>query len=280
MWKAWGLMALLLGAGLAFAEEKPRVYEVETVKGESYLPGDTADKVRHKLDLYLPKEAKNYPVFFFIHGGGWRNGSKDGFAKHGEMFAAHGVAFVAINYRLSPSVTHPAHMEDVASAFAWAHKELGARGADLKRIFVSGHSAGGHLAALLGCDPTYLKKHGLSLADIRGVLPISGVFSIGDRMAGVFGDEASRKKASPLAFAGANLPPLLLFYGDKEAGGLGKQAEEYAKAVQGAKGQVVVKMIKDRDHGSIMRNAAGADDEVAKLIFAFIAGNGSLAQAK
>jgi acetyl esterase/lipase len=280
MKKVWGLVAVFLGAGLAVAEEKPRLYEVETIKGESYLSGDTADKVRHKLDLYLPKGEKNYPVLFFIHGGGWTRGSKDGFAKHGEMFAAHGVAFVSTNYRLSPAVTHPGHIEDVASAFAWAHKELGARGADLKRIFVSGHSAGGHLAALLGCDPTYLKKHDLSLADIRGVMPISGVFSISSRLSRLFGDEASRKQASPLTFAGANLPPLLLFYGDKEAGALGKQAEEYAKAVQEAKGAATVKMIKDRDHGSVVRKAADVDDEVAKLIFAFIAGNGSLPKEK
>src|SRR5262245_32562920 len=178
---ACGLLVALLVAGPAPAEEK-KPYEVQVVKGQSYVTGDDADEVRHKYDLYLPKGAKNYPVFFFIHGGAWRGGSKDGFKKHGETFAKHGIAFVATNYRLSPAVTHPAHIEDVAAAFAKSRADLSKRGANVKRIFVGGHSAGGHLAALLASDPSHLKKHGLALTDIKGVIPISGVFVIGNQL--------------------------------------------------------------------------------------------------
>src|SRR5688500_18190690 len=137
---ACGLLAALLVAGPARADEK-KTYEVEVVKDRSYIDGDKAHKTRHRYDLYLPKGAKNYPVFFFIHGGAWRAGSKDGFARHGQTFARHGIAFVATNYRLSPSVKHPAHIEDVAAAFAHARGALAKRGANVKRVFVGGHSA-------------------------------------------------------------------------------------------------------------------------------------------
>jgi acetyl esterase/lipase len=276
---AW-VLVLLLGAGVAQGADdtKKTSYEVDVVKDVAYRDTD-ADKVRHKLDLYLPKGAKNYPVLFFIHGGGWRGGSKNGFARHGKLCASHGIAFVAINYRLSnkdnPEVKHPDHIKDVAQAFAFAHKDLAKRGANVEQIYVSGHSAGGHLCALLATDASYLKEYKLSPANIRGVIPISGVFNINnERMKGLFGDEDSRKKASPLTHVRKELPPFLIFYADKEIAMLGKQAEQFSKAMKDAGAKAEAKMIKDRDHGSIMGKAAAADDEVAKAIFAFIKDNG------
>src|SRR5689334_510250 len=107
-------LAAILGAGIAWGadEKKETKYEVVVEKNVAYKDKD-ADKVRHKLDLYLPKDAKDYPVFFFIHGGAWRFGSKDGMGRHGRMFARRGIGFVAINYRLSPKVKHPEHIKDV-----------------------------------------------------------------------------------------------------------------------------------------------------------------------
>jgi acetyl esterase/lipase len=218
---------------------------------------------------------------FFIHGGGWRGGSKNGFAKHGNTAASHGIAFVSVGYRLSPKIAHPEHIKDVAQAFAWVVKNLGKRGANLHQIYVSGHSAGGHLAALLATDEDYLKTYKLSTENIRGVIPISGVFNVSSaRMEKIFGDEASRKKASPQTHVREKLPPFLLLYADKEMGGLGKQAEAFGAALKKAGGKAEVKMIKDRDHGSIMRNAASADDDTAKAIFGFIRDNGGFGKGK
>jgi acetyl esterase/lipase len=276
---AYGLLGAVLVAGPARADEK-KTYEVEVVKNRSYVEGDKAHKTRHRYDLYLPKGAKDYPVFFFIHGGAWRGGSKDGFGKHGRTFAKHGIAFVATNYRLSPSAKHPAHIEDVAAAFAKARADLAKRGANVKRVFVGGHSAGGHLAALLATDPDHLKKHKLALADVKGVVPISGVFVLGSRQEEFFGDEESRKKASPQTHASGKLPPFLVLYAQKEIAGLGRQAEAFGKAVKKHKGDITVRLIKDRDHGSIMMRAADKGDDVTRLIFSFIEGDGRLKQGE
>src|SRR5262245_36959323 len=112
------VVALLLVLASVRAEDKPTTYEVVTEKDIAY--NDSADAERHKLDLYLPKDAKGFPVLFYIHGGGWTRGSKASFSDHGKTFASQGIGCVSVNYRLSPKVKHPAHIEDVAQAFAWA----------------------------------------------------------------------------------------------------------------------------------------------------------------
>src|SRR4051812_29964072 len=108
--------ALLLLLAPAWAGETkkaaPKVggpFEVEVIKDQAYYSGDDADKVRHKLDLYLPKGQKDYPVLFFVHGGAWVSGNKNLYEPLGRMFAKNGVGCVVINYRLTPAVQHPGH---------------------------------------------------------------------------------------------------------------------------------------------------------------------------
>jgi len=109
---ALGLMLAFVPAVLVPAADETRQakYEVEVVKNVSYNDSKDADDVRHKLDLYLPKGAKDYPVLFYIHGGGWTKGSKESFARHGKMFASRGIGCVSVNYRLSPKIKHPDHI--------------------------------------------------------------------------------------------------------------------------------------------------------------------------
>ena len=101
------------------------------------------------LDLYLPQTGQNFPVLFFVHGGALIKGDKSSLATNAVRFVEQGYAVVAVNYRLSPAVKFPAHIEDVAQGFAWVHKNIGKYGGDQKRIFVAGGSAGGYLATLL-----------------------------------------------------------------------------------------------------------------------------------
>jgi acetyl esterase/lipase len=82
------------------------------------------------------------------------------------------------NYRLSPSVRHPVHARDVARAVRWTHDHIAERGGDPARMYLMGHSAGGHLVALLSTDESYLKAEGLAARDIKGVIPVSGVYHI------------------------------------------------------------------------------------------------------
>jgi arylformamidase len=82
------------------------------------------------------------------------------------------------NYRLSPAVKHPSHVQDVARATAWTRSNIAKYGGNPERLFLLGHSAGGHLVALLAADESYLKAEGLKSADIQGVITASGVYRI------------------------------------------------------------------------------------------------------
>src|SRR5438552_192064 len=78
----------------------------------AYRIDKDADRERHKLDVYVPKGRKDFPVLFFVHGGAWKSGNKSWYGALGHAFAQVGIGVVVTNYRLSPQVKHPAHVED------------------------------------------------------------------------------------------------------------------------------------------------------------------------
>jgi acetyl esterase/lipase len=275
---AW-LFCLAWGGSWSFpaysaADGTPvKTFEVETVSDVSYCEGD--DKPKHKLDLYLPKGQKDFPVLFFVHGGGWRSGDKNYFGVYsnlGTFFARHGVGTVVINYRLSPEVSHPEHIKDVARAFAWTFKNIAKYGGLPNEIFACGHSAGGHLVSLLATDGSYLKAEGLAPDAIKGVLSISGVYSLPDGFfQAVFGkDSDQRKQAFPLNHVHSGLPPFLLLYADRDFPGCDKMSEEFAKAIRDAKGEVETQEIKKSNHYNIILSASLDDDPVSGTLLHFV----------
>src|SRR5206468_9748775 len=140
------LSVLLLPVPTFADEAKPaaKTFEVEVVADIDYYKGNDADKIKHKLDLYLPKGQKDFPVLFFVHGGAWRSGAKNFFGVYssiGKFYARRGIGTVVTNYRLSPKVTHPEHIKDVARAFAWTSKNISKYGGDPTALFPCGHSA-------------------------------------------------------------------------------------------------------------------------------------------
>src|SRR3954469_2395408 len=126
----------------------------------TYYTGEGADKYRHRLDLYVPKGKKDVPVMMFVHGGGFTVGIKDQYAFVGQVFASYGIATAVISYRLSPKTSYPGHVQDVARAFAWLRAHVSEYGGNRDRIFISGHSAGATLIAMLGADSAYLHDVG------------------------------------------------------------------------------------------------------------------------
>lgn len=143
------------------------------------------------------------------------------------------MAFVSVGYCLSPKVKYPAHIQDVAKGFAWTLANIGKFGGNPGALFLSGHSAGGHLAAPLATDDDYLKAEKPSLSSIKGAIPVSGVFVVSPRLKNIFGKDAEVcEKASPQTHAREGLPPFLIIYGDNEIAGLGRQAERFAPVLK------------------------------------------------
>jgi acetyl esterase/lipase len=129
---------------------------------------------RQVLDVYSPKDAKNLPVVFWIHGGGWQTGDKKEVQLKPKVFTDAGFVFVSTNYRLLPKVDMGTIVRDVAKAAHWTHDHIAEFGGDPKRLFIMGHSAGAQLAALICTDDRYLKAEGVSLADVKGCVPVDG----------------------------------------------------------------------------------------------------------
>jgi acetyl esterase/lipase len=129
---------------------------------------------RQVLDVYSPKGAKDLPVVFWIHGGGWQAGDKKDVQLKPQAFADKGFVFVATNYRLLPNVDMGTLVRDVAKAAGWVYDHVAEHGGDPKRLFVMGHSAGAQLAALLCTDERYLKAEGVPLSAVRGCVPVDG----------------------------------------------------------------------------------------------------------
>jgi acetyl esterase/lipase len=299
-----GMVAAIPVAGAdAPASTKPadpgKKYEVREVCDVAYYDGKGADSFRHKLDLFLPKGQKDYPTLVFVHGGCWMFGDKSCvglYSAVGRFLASRGVGAALPNYRLSPWVKHPEHVTDVARAFAWTHKHIGEYGGDPERLFIGGHSAGGHLAALLATDPQYLKAQGLSLKDVRGAVTVSGVYRIPDKVvfnwagaAGglgakvelktnpfelVFGkDPKAHEAASPVCHVCAGLPPFLVLYADQDLPLLPDMAKEFARSLKANKCDVKLMEVEDRGHNDIMFEATRPDDAVARAILEFVGGS-------
>lgn len=271
----FAVVGSLLVAGLAQSAEA-KTYEVQVVKDIVYYDGPDQHKVKHKLDLYLPKDAKDFPVLFFVHGGAWVHGDKNTFGLYGlfaRAYARLGIGVVVTNYRLSPEVKHPEHVKDVARAFAWCHKNIGKHGGRADRVFACGHSAGAHLVSLLAGDESFLKDHELTSKAIRGVVPISGPFVLKDGfMPRVFGTEKGvGTKASPITHARKDMPPFLIFYADKDLPGCDKApSEAFCKALKDKDNKVELVEIADCDHIRIMIRAGAAKDKVFEDIVKFI----------
>jgi acetyl esterase/lipase len=251
---------------------------VWAVRDLAYYEGPGADPAKHRLDLYLPADKTDFPAVLFVHGGAWVLGDRKDFGVYealGRMFARHGIGAAAASYRLAPRVKHPEQVKDVARAFAWLHAHIGQYGGWPDRVFVAGHSAGGHLAALLATDETYLAAEGLSLKDVRGALPISAVYSLPDGLFNdVFGtDPTVRKAAGALAHAQPGRPPFLILYADKDFPFCDVGSEAFARALQQHKVPARTVVVKERNHIDVIAKAPRDDDPCGQALVEFIRGH-------
>jgi len=198
------------------------------------------------LDIYRPRgaRAKRSPLVVWIHGGGWRKGDKRvGIGKKAKLFTRKGYVLASVNYRLSAApfdpgnpdpnrVRFPAQPNDVAEAIGWLRAHAADYGIDRRRIILIGHSAGAHLAALLGTDPKYLRAYGVPFRHIAGFITLDPpAFDIAaaadpdrsrrpeegrEMLWNAFGTPEENevwglwKEASPIEFAGPNDPPALM----------------------------------------------------------------------
>lgn len=176
------------------------------------------------LDIYFPKDIANYATVVWLHGGGLTGGSK--FIP--DELKGKGIAVVAVGYRLSPEVKAVQCIEDGTAAVAWTLSHIKEYGGDPGKVFVSGHSAGGYIALMLGLDKHYLAKYGADANSIAGLIPLSPQcithFTI-RKERGIPERQPVVDEFAPLYHVRADGPPLLLITGDRELELLGRYEE-------------------------------------------------------
>ncbi|MEW6363582.1 MAG: alpha/beta hydrolase [Acidobacteriota bacterium] len=270
------VLAILCAPGTSVQAQD---YTVKIKKNIAYGPESL-----NKLDVYRPKELKSAPVLVFIHGGAWMSGDKSEYAELGKTFSGyHGLVTVVANYRLSPEVQHPAHVEDVAAAIRWVVKNVGRYGGDPQHVFLFGHSAGGHLVSLVATDETYLAQVGLAPSAIDGVVSASGAYDLSKLPLLVFGpafvsafgttDKSVLKAASPVTYVGAGQAPLLITYAETDLPGLTSNAKSFHNLLTKKGLSSELQQLKGYDHYTEIAsvNTGEPDSPMAMAVLQFVA---------
>jgi acetyl esterase/lipase len=220
------------------------------------------DDYWQKLDLYLPDDptVQGVPTLLFMHGGYWTHGYKEWMGFMAPALVSLPALYISVSYRLSPAATHPAALEDCLTALTWAYHHVAEYGGDPQRLFLGGHSAGGHLAALLALQPALLTARGLPADTIKACIPVSGVYDLAgdippDRRQAFLAPGASRAQASPIHYVSGNRTPFLLAVGERDFPVLYTQAYAMAEALRGEKGAVEFLDIPGVDHFQINMQA-------------------------
>lgn len=250
-----------------------------------------ADKLQ-TLDVYSPPAAKNLPVVFWIHGGGWQGGDKSDVHVKPQVFCGKGFVFVSTNYRLLPNVDMATLTRDVAKAVRWVHEHIAEYGGDPNRLLIMGHSAGAQLAALLCTDDRYLKEEGLSLAIIKACVPVDGdtydipaMIEVAETRCRVHGlplpkfghrikfgnDEAKHKDFSAVTHVskGKGIPPFFILHVANHPD-VTAQAQRLGNVLKEASVPVTVFGAKETTHSKINADLGRPNDAATTAMFEFI----------
>ncbi|MEO8016273.1 MAG: alpha/beta hydrolase [Pseudomonadota bacterium] len=210
------MLIVVACGGIAFtAANAPALF------GEFDRRADVAygTRARQRLDVYTPWHAANKPVIVFWYGGGWENGRKSQYRFVGAALAKAGYVAVLPDYRKFPEVKFPAFVDDGAEALAWVVSHAAEIGGDPRRIYLAGHSAGAHLAAMLAYDPSRLERVGLAPDTVRGYIGLSGPYALDpDNLTyrTIFAAPFGLADWQPVQLAKRGGPPALLLHGDAD----------------------------------------------------------------
>ncbi|MGI9420173.1 MAG: alpha/beta hydrolase [Geminicoccaceae bacterium] len=275
---------LRLAAGLALAIPvlgctPARLLNALITDGGYRVERDVAygEAARHKLDIYVPEDMTDgADVAVFFYGGRWAYGSKADYLFVGQALAAKGVVTVIVDYRLYPDVRFPGFIEDGAKAVGWVRRHVADHGGDPERIYLIGHSAGAHIAAMLSLDPRFLLAEGVDAEALLGLVGLAGPYDflpISDPVVKEVFAVDDLEATQPIAHASKRAPRALFLTGDDDETVLPRNSTRLAKAIEQAGGDADVKIYKRIGHVGIalalaapFRWLAPALDDIAAFI--------------
>lgn len=255
------LLSFLVLSPLGQAQDAVKTPPAEKLAANiAYREEQTAtDDMRQKcrLDVSYPEDRKGFATVVWFHGGSITSGSRS----VPKALQGKGIAVVAVSYRLSPHVTAPAYVEDAAAAIAWTFKHIQEYGGDPKKIYLSGHSAGGYLGMMVALDKKWLKPYGIDANQIAGLVPFSGQaithFTVRAER-GIPNEQPVVDDMAPLNHVRKDAPRMLLITGDREKELLGRYEENaYLWRMMKVCGQNKTDLVelKGYDHGGMAEPA-------------------------
>jgi acetyl esterase/lipase len=209
---------------------------------------------QHRLDVYVPAQAAAVPraVVVFWHGGRWRFGDKADYRFVGAALAESGYVAVVANYRHYPQVKMPGFMDDAARAALWAAAHADEFGGDRQRLYLMGHSAGAHLAALVTLNTGYFAATGEPAPRIAGVIGLSGAYDflplLEPDVQDMFGPPQIYPQSQPINFLRADAPPMLLVHGLDDDTVRPKNSRNLASALSALGVAVTLKLYPNLSH--------------------------------
>lgn len=244
------LIGISLGSLPAFAAT---TYTTERDLSFS-LKQDSLSRSRLKLDIHYRNDTTGMPVLIWFHGGGLTGGRKH----IPEELMNQGYVVVAPNYRLIPDVDVEECIDDAAEAVNWVIRNISSYGGDPSKIFVTGHSAGGYLASMIGLDKSRLQKYGIDADSLAGIIPYSGqvvTHYSARKMQGIGPLTPVIDRNAPLFHVRKDAPPYIIISGDAEQELYGRYEENlYMWRMLRLTGHPDVKIFKldGYDHGDMI----------------------------
>jgi acetyl esterase/lipase len=222
----------------------------------SNLPYGTED--RQVLDVYTRQDVPSKGVVVFVHGGYWDTGSKNDYPFLADSLTEQGFTTVVVNYRLVPTVTFPSYVEDVALAVKWTTKNIIEYGGNAENIFLMGHSAGAHIAALAAFDERYLQNVGLSNKELSGFIGFAGPYDFlpvaadDVRSIAALGATETYADTQPINFVDNADPPAFLAVSPSDTTVNPKNTLRFAERIREVGGSVEEHSYDGVDHVTIL----------------------------
>jgi len=211
---------------------------------------------RHKLDIYVPDEVTTgADVAVFFYGGRWEYGSKADYLFVGQALASKGIVTVILDYRLYPSVRFPVFVEDGAKAVSWVRRHIADHGGDPERIFLIGHSAGAHIAAMLSTEPKFLAVEDVPTESLRGLVGLAGPYDflpIKDPVVKEVFAVDDLEATQPINHVSRRTPRTLLITGRNDETVLPRNSTRLGNAINDVGGQAEVEIYERLGHVGIV----------------------------